>query len=106
MHIPHKGLTGFQVCAIVTLSVIGISVMFIPQRATHSSGVDGVLVTFIAGILSIVLAGMIILSAIASKQNHYRVLVHRKHLDLCMMQYCSLHFIGFFLCFERFRRCD
>ena len=61
MHIPHKGLTGFQVCAIVTLSVIGISVMFIPQRATHSSGVDGVLVTFIAGILSIVLAGMIIL---------------------------------------------
>lgn len=60
MQIQQKGLTNFQVSAIVTLSIIGLTIMFLPQQAAEYAGIDGTFSTFSAGILSIIMVGIII----------------------------------------------
>lgn len=61
MQIQQKGLTSFQVSAIVTLSSIGLVVMFVPRIAAEYAGIDGALATFLAGILSTVTVAVIII---------------------------------------------
>ncbi|NLB42927.1 MAG: endospore germination permease [Clostridiales bacterium] len=60
MQNKQKGLSNFQVSALVSLTVIGMTIVFIPRIAAEQAGIDGALATFLAGILSIVLAGVII----------------------------------------------
>lgn len=56
-----EGLSNFQITAIVTQSVIGLAVMFIPRRAAVYAGIDGAFATFVAGILTFAMAGIIII---------------------------------------------
>ena len=57
----QKGLTNIQISVIITLSIIGLSVMFLPRLAAEYAGIDGALATFLGGIVSTIMAGVIIL---------------------------------------------
>ena len=56
----QKGLSSFQVSALVALTIIGMTIIFIPRITAEQAGIDGALVTFLSGILSIILAAVII----------------------------------------------
>ncbi|NLC44671.1 MAG: GerAB/ArcD/ProY family transporter, partial [Clostridiales bacterium] len=60
MQNKQKGLSNFQVSALVALTIIGMTIVFIPRIAAEQAGIDGALSTLLAGILSIVLAAVII----------------------------------------------
>ncbi|MDD4679610.1 MAG: GerAB/ArcD/ProY family transporter, partial [Clostridia bacterium] len=60
MQNQQKGLSNFQVSALVTLSAVGMIIISIPRIAAEQAGIDGALAVFLAGILSIILAGVII----------------------------------------------
>lgn len=56
-----QALSNFQITAIVTINIIGLLVLSLPRIAAEIAGVDGVLVTFLSGILSLLMASIIIL---------------------------------------------
>jgi spore germination protein len=60
MQNKQKGLSSFQIGALVTLTIIGMNIVYLPRIATEHAKVDGALATFLAGILSIGLAIVII----------------------------------------------
>ncbi|HOB19945.1 MAG TPA: endospore germination permease [Candidatus Atribacteria bacterium] len=51
----RQGITNLQVTAIVSLSILGIAVLFIPSSASEAAGIDGVLATLFGGIVVLVL---------------------------------------------------
>jgi spore germination protein len=61
MQKKSQGLTNYQITAIVTVNIIGFIALSLPGLAASKAGIDGVLATIAAGILSAVLAGLIIL---------------------------------------------
>jgi len=56
-----KGLSNFQITAIVMQSVIGLAVMFFPRRAALYAGIDGAFATLVAGVLTLAMTGVIII---------------------------------------------
>jgi spore germination protein len=56
-----QGLSNSQTTVIVAMNIIGFAVLFIPQNATELAGVDGAFVTLSAGLVSMFLAGLIVI---------------------------------------------
>lgn len=89
-----KGLSNFQITAIVTQSVIGLTIMFLPRRAAVYAGIDGAFATFAAGLLSIAMAGVyIILSRRFPKQTiiEYAQQILGKYLGLAYGTFIALY---------------
>ncbi|HZK34338.1 MAG TPA: endospore germination permease, partial [Bacillota bacterium] len=55
-----QGLTNIQATAIVIVSMIGLAVLSIPSIVAEPAGIDGLLSVFAGGIVSLLLAGVII----------------------------------------------
>ena len=61
MQKQSQGLGNFQITAIVTLNAIGVAVLYIPQTAVEIAGIDAPVAMLAAGIISLILTGVIII---------------------------------------------
>jgi len=71
-----KGLSNFQIGAIVTHSIIGLAIMFLPRRAVVYAGIDGAFATFVAGIITAVMT--IIIAILGMRFPHNTIIEYSK----------------------------
>jgi spore germination protein len=79
MNNKRKGLSNFQVSAIVTHSIIGLAIMFLPRRAAVYAGIDGAIATLLAGVVTVVL---VVLVAILSMRHPCHTIIEYSKLIL------------------------